>query len=427
MYKYGKMTLKMFFLLLFSVAMTSGAQDTITMMHYNLLNYGNNYGSCNSTNNNVDEKTAWLKTVVDHVRPDIITVNEISKDPQVHQKLLDYALNIMGSEYLKASPPNYANSSIMNQVFYRTQKLELIDNTVIVTNVRDIDIFRFKYRNPGGLQPLYLNCAVAHLKAGDSPDDEQERADEALRLMNYLSDVNASGNFTLSGDFNVYSGYEQAYQKFINHSNPSVRFYDPLNKTGQWHENSFFSDVHTQSTHNSGSCHSGGGLDDRFDFILVSDEIMEGSEKISLIEGSYKALGQDGLHFNTSVNASPQNTSLPPAVLDAVYNLSDHLPVVCKMYVEKVQSIPHYGSENLNFSFTNPVQDELILRYRGDCSEKFHFSLFSRTGGLILTGEAVMARGESHAIPVMYLSKGLFLLKISAQDGKFGVVKFVKQ
>lgn len=415
------------FLLLLLPALSLISQDTVRMMHYNLLNFGNNYGSCNSTNNNVDEKTAWLKTVVDYMKPDILTVNEISKDPQYHQLILDYALNTMGSEYLKASPPNFANSSIMNQVFYRTEKLELVDNTVIVTNLRDIDIFKFRYRDSESSQPVFLNCVVVHLKAGSNSDDEEERADEAQRLMGYLSDFSATGNYTLSGDFNVYSGYEQAYQKFINHSNQSIRFYDPLNKTGQWHENSFFADVHTQSTHNSGSCHSGGGLDDRFDFILVSDEILNGTDKIKYIEGSYKALGQDGLHFNSSVNAAPLNTSVPSGVLDAIYNLSDHLPIVCQLHIEKVQSVAGHESLAQHFSISNPVTDNLTVRYKGEKLQNIHFSVISTTGTVSFDQKALVSPGETLVLPANRLSKGFYLLKITTSDGETGVFKFVTQ
>lgn len=80
---------------------------------------------------------------------------------------------------------------------------------------------------------------------------------------------------------------------------------------GSWNNNDFFASVHSQSTHTSGDCFSTGGSDDRFDFILTSDEIINGTDYMKLVPGSYKALGQDGQHFNDRLTGSPQNNSVP--------------------------------------------------------------------------------------------------------------------
>ncbi|MCD4736346.1 MAG: hypothetical protein K8R53_09900, partial [Bacteroidales bacterium] len=338
-----RIDLQLFFILILCLTwITSVSQDTLTVMHYNLLNYGNNWGGCTSTNNNVDDKNQYLKEITDYIQPDLLTVNEISKVSSYHDLLLNTVFNPFGSAFQKANPPNYASSSIMNQVFYRKSKLELLETTTIVTNVRDIDIFKFYCReSPTEVKgdSIFINCVVAHLKAGNSPDDASERADEANKIMSYLNATNASGNYIFTGDFNVYSGFEQAYLKITNYSNQNIRFYDPLDKSGEWSGNSYFASIHTQSTHQSGSCHSGGGSDDRFDFILMTQKILQGSNKIKYIADSYKAVGQDGLHFNKSINASPTNTSVPANVLDALYDMSDHLPVVSKFLYGKNLSI----------------------------------------------------------------------------------------
>ncbi|MCD4723670.1 MAG: hypothetical protein K8R63_02420, partial [Bacteroidales bacterium] len=65
------------FLFLFSLNFLT-AQDTLKVMHYNLLYYGQNTGFCNITNNNPDLKDAYLRTILGYVKPDIFTVNEMS-------------------------------------------------------------------------------------------------------------------------------------------------------------------------------------------------------------------------------------------------------------------------------------------------------------------------------------------------------------
>ena len=63
------------------------AQDTLKVMHYNLLMYGNNSGWCNENNNDVDEKNLNLQTIIDYVKPDIFTVNELSENTFYHEYL----------------------------------------------------------------------------------------------------------------------------------------------------------------------------------------------------------------------------------------------------------------------------------------------------------------------------------------------------
>ncbi|MCK4339306.1 MAG: T9SS type A sorting domain-containing protein, partial [Candidatus Cloacimonetes bacterium] len=69
----------------------------------------------------------------------------------------------------------------------------------------------------------------------------------------------------------------------------------------------------------------GGGLDDRFDFIFTSYEINNDSG-IEYIDSSLTYFGNDGNHFNQSVNYST-NSAVPDSVADALYYASDHLPV----------------------------------------------------------------------------------------------------
>ena len=89
------------------------AQDTLTVMHYNLLNFGNNTGYCNQSNNNYQDKTVYLKTIVAYVKPDILTVNEISNSTLYHDYILNNALNVDGINYYqKGNPPNFSSSNI---------------------------------------------------------------------------------------------------------------------------------------------------------------------------------------------------------------------------------------------------------------------------------------------------------------------------
>ena len=116
-------------------------------------------------------------------------------------------------------------------------------------------------------------------------------------------------------------------------SNTYIQFYDPKDKAGSWNNNSNYADLHTQSTRSStseGGCFSTGGLDDRFDFILCGKEILDNKRGISYIEDSYKAIGNDAQHFNKKTLLLQIINQFPINVINALYDMSDHLPVQIK-------------------------------------------------------------------------------------------------
>jgi hypothetical protein len=403
------------FVLFILFSFTAYPQDTLRIMQYNLLMFGNNFSSCNQSNNSYVTKTANLKTIVNYVKPDILLVNEINESSLYHDYILTHALNVDGINFWeRGNPPNHSNSDIVNEIFYNTNKLSLTSNVAIETNVRDIDIFKMKFFLDGQPDHADINCVVAHLKAGNETSDETERANETNKLMNYLHNAGAAGNYTFSGDFNLYTASEQAFQNLLFYSDQNVRFYDPINKIGAWNNNSYYAPYHTQSTHESGDCFSSGGLDDRFDFILVSDEILNGTSYMKYIANSYHAVGQDGEHFNNSVNSSPQNTSVPADVLEALYDLSDHLPVVTEMLVGNDLGVDSWMNQNINLSFQNPVQEEIKMHVTAGEPVGILTELCDLQGTILYSKKFELIKSDNTiTIPAFHLVSGIYFLRIS--------------
>ena len=175
----------------------------------------------------------------------------------------------------------------------------------------------------------YFTCFVAHLKSGQGSAEQAARAEATANLMSYI-EATGIGNYLFMGDFNLYTPTEDAFQNIINPANSDFKFYDPVNQIGEWSQNPNYSDYHTQSTHSSGSCHSGGGMDDRFDFIMISESVKTGTDDVQYVQGSYETVGQDGNHFDQSINEG-SNNSEPAEVIDALYHMSDHLPVCLQL------------------------------------------------------------------------------------------------
>lgn len=320
--------------------------DTLRVMQYNLLNYGNYTSYCTTGNNNIDDKDEYLITIIDYVNPDVFSVNEISENSYYQQHLLDDILNINGINYYqKAEGTNIAGSPIVNMLYYNSNKLGLSFQDVIETDIRDINLYRLFYKPQNGYpisDTIFLNCITAHLKSGNTSSDRGQRANMTLAVMNYINDQNLIGNTIFMGDLNVYYSDEEAYQNLTENFSTDIRFFDPVNTPGNWHSNPSYTFVHTQSTHlTSNGCSAGGGMDDRFDFILLSERIMSFQENIGFVSGSYISLGQDGLHLNQSINYPPNN-SAPENIIEAIYYISDHLPVYIDLFIEPHEITPHF-------------------------------------------------------------------------------------
>lgn len=400
-------------------------------MHYNLMYYGENSSYCTATNNPLSSKDTCLKKIIQYVKPDIFTANEVAPNTSIHQHLLDNCLNVEGvSYYSKGQMTNLSNTDLSNAMYFNTDKLGLISQQNIPTSVRDINIYNFYYKAwnlSSTHDTAYITCIVMHLKAGNTSSDETERAAQTNTLMNYLNALNKKANYLVMGDFNVYSNTEQCFQNLINYSNPDLRFIDPLNMLGAWNNNSFYADYHTQSTHtNSSGCPATGGMDDRFDFILESDYIKNGTDHVQYFNGSYQAVGQDGNHFNGAIN-SGTNSSAPASIINALYGMSDHLPVTMNLRVDQTVSTNDYENNIAGVWFENPVKEKLNISVSLLCQAKLNISILNLLGQTIYTteleGEGTL---QNSTVPLESIENGIYFLRISDSDNHSLTKKFLK-
>jgi len=359
MVKRLKMKFSLATLLVFFMTTHAFTQDTIKVMHYNLLYYGKNVYDCTSSTNPVDAKNGYLKTIITSSKPDIFTVNELDGEDAYPVDddatyLLNNALNVDGVTYYKRT--DFPEIYLANTLFYNSNKLTLKNQVPLIFSISSEKIFNvytFYYNSPDLStinDTVFITCMVAHLKAGSSSEDIQERTTEADIVMDYFTGLGQRGNFLFMGDLNLYTSTEGAFQELINPTNSLYKFYDPANQIGAWNNNYDYRFYHTQSTHTSGECYSTGGMDDRFDFILASEYIMNGTQKARYVPGSYKVIGQDGSSFDSQFNTST-NTSVPADVALALYNMSDHLPVYLELEIDQSS-----GSDlNISNIYTNPA------------------------------------------------------------------------
>ncbi len=307
---------------------------------------------------------------------------------------------------------------------------EVTDSHVIAQSlIRDVDVYKMYYKSDdlAAGDTAFIICVVSHLKAGN--DDEDLRTSMAQNTMEFLDNYDDDHNYLMMGDFNLYSHLEGAYQAYLNYENASLRFNDPVEQYGNWHNNSFYSAYHTQSTHTSSNgCASTGGMDDRFDFILISNSIKDGTKDVHYIEDSYWGVGQDGQHFNQALNASPTNTSVPSDVLDALYHNSDHLPIILKLYVDKTLGI-HESIVGIfdEIVLTNPAISDLNLTVYVKTQSDANLEVFNVYGHLVMKQNVHLNAGENNiSEPIVSLQPGMYIVRLTDQQSNAVSLKLIK-
>ena len=196
---------------------------------------------------------------------------------------------------------------------------------------------------------------------------------------------------------------------------------------GEWSNNNQFAAFHTQSTRSySEECFSGGGLDDRFDFILMADEIAFSYNHLRYVQGSYHAVGNDGRHFNMSVDQG-SNTSVPAEVAEALFDGSDHLPVTMKIAVDVKLGVEDHEAQRLYASVApNPASDKAVVHFFNPAQGQVQFDLYSLQGQLMQRDAAAFSEGsQEFELSLEGLTKGFYLLRIKHEDGFSQTVKLI--
>ncbi len=305
---------------------TSGrifAQDTLKVMYYNVLNYpGSTPG-----------RVSYFRTTNQYIGADVILISELISDAGALTLLQD-GLNVYGEDkYQKAVFTDGYDTD--NMLFFNSEKLVLYSQDTINTALRQINEYVLYYKSwdlESTNDTIFFYFYSAHLKASSGSTNENKRLAEVMEFKNHLNTKPDARNIFFGGDLNLYKSAEPAYDAILNFGNYTLN--DPLS-AGYWHNNQSFSAIHTQSTRTSQfGGGASGGIDDRFDFIFFSDDVLSGSNEVSYIPNSCIAVGNDGNHFNLALIDQPVNPSVPDSVIESLYYMSDHMPVMCKVEVE---------------------------------------------------------------------------------------------
>lgn len=386
------------------------AQETFKVMFYNLLNYPNETA--------VPNRESDLAFILSDYQPDLFLVCELNTNAGANT-ILDITRSSISSNYEMAtyvsntSDDSGSNSNeLQNLLFYDSSKFNIEEEIIVPTDLRDFNIYKLKINTVDqDTNPIEVYIVVCHLKASNGDQNRLRRFNMVLELDAFLNTLPSDSMVLLGGDLNLYTASEPAYQQLLQDTN-NITFADPVNRTGNWSNNVNFVDVMTQSTRTQGGLGgTAGGLDDRFDFILTSENMLSTAE-LTYVPDSYRAYGNNVLSacFNRAINSS--SCAIPSSpysfeIRDALHNFSDHLPVIIELETDAtLLNLTETTIEDIAFVRNTLVSNQLTLINKD-------FKLTNETLVLYNTlGQKIMTRSLSNAfeqtIDVGYLARGLY-------------------
>lgn len=414
---------KLLFLFTIFLFNAVSAQGIVKTMFYNVLNY---------PSAPPENREVILRTILTEYEPDIFMIAELETEVG-GQEILDESLNFDGN-YFAAAPfventsNDWNDEPLQQLLFYRTNTFNLVETAIVQTYLRDINMYKLQLISEDpDTEEVFFYIFIAHLKASDGAANEQDRLDMILDFTDYLENLPVDANVIFAGDFNFYSANEPAYAEVLNFTGDNnITFVDPIDQYGNWHNNSSYSGIHTQSTRlsNSGfeNYGAGGGLDDRFDFILISENLTDENAPVHYIDGSYKAFGNNGNCFNSNINDSDCVGAYSATLREALYNMSDHLPVVMEIQTSQNLDVPKsIVSVEIELVSGNIVSDFLEIKIPAEMINS-PLTVYDMMGKEILT--ITPKDSLSLRLNVSSLANGMYFAAF--KNTKIAPVKFIK-
>jgi endonuclease/exonuclease/phosphatase family metal-dependent hydrolase len=395
----------------------SNAQTDIRVMSYNLLNFPQG-----SMTNRVDT----LKKIVDYYEPDLFLVQELKSESGL-TLATDACNEMLDNEYTHGTfLPQQSNPGtswpLQQNLVYNTEMFTLKSQDFVQTFVRDINEFVLYLNDENldnGADTTFINVYVAHLKSSQGNDNEESRASMAQYFVDHLNSLPSNTHVLLGGDFNLYTSSEEAYQILLDDAS-NIVLQDPIDSPGNWHSSSFPNkEILTQSTRSSQifGDGAGGGLDDRFDFVLLSESLMNPTSTIHYADETYRALGNNGECYNSDLLDCMGGNLVPESLIRAMYYMSDHLPVVLELTADVSIGVDESTLQNseINITFNNNQNSVLV---RSDKSiEQPLVQIFDLSGRLIESHQLdALIEGQSRTVNLKNSPAGFYIIRVVGED-----------
>jgi hypothetical protein len=424
----------------------SAQTDTLRVMAYNVLNYGET-PLCQGPNGYYH---TYLETIVQYANPDIISLEKmgsIQTSPTDHNNsavvgfqdsILQFALNAAyPGRFNYCMNTNFTGSNTECLLFYNQQKLGFISIVCTYSNTEDFDTYKLYYKDPNLAtthDTTYLYVTLNHDISGDGNESARgsQMVGEMAGIKRHFTHL---PNMINMGDFNVRNSSEPAYAALVAGPDANFNFYDPPfypdgseAYPADWDSNpDIFTRFLTTSTRAlssvPNSCGTNGGAKDWYDHIFLSPWIVNNANYISYIHNSFRVIGNDGQRLSKSVNDPPTNTAVPSAVADALFQMSNKYPVMVDLLVTPntsgtSQPDPEASAvTNLTLtadyaSLANPVDSRFTINFSNSLmGQEVSFDCIDIVGRRRLH-QVISVSGETMSIPCN-LSPGTYYVRIT--------------
>lgn len=413
------------------ISMSCLAADSLQIMFYNLYRFPS------ATPNN---RSIVLGDILSSFQPDILLTCELENE----QGMVDILQNSFSYTNDSFAAANFVynqsdTSELLQQmVFYNTKKLILHKQVIYLTTVRDINHYTFYIPTTNTVtDTLFLEVFVAHLKSSTGPANRQARYDMVDTFVQVLNTLPVDRAVLFAGDFNFYNANEIGYQHIID-TNRLLKMIDPIQQPGSWQDNAAFAAIHTQATRTSaagfGLYGATGGLDDRFDFIMMSENLNDTASKFHYVPNSYQAYGNNGNCLNQKVNDTACNGPFQQFLREQLHNMSDHLPVVMQL---KINDSIIYDTpiDTTNISIINrnnnafmvlqnyAVGENLLLKFNKPIMQQTEAIIYNAVGLPIATF-LLKEKQDNYVFAIPTLPAGIYFVHIKGFNKS---QRFIKQ
>jgi exonuclease III len=395
------------------------AQETINTMFYNLLEF---------PEASPGGRSEILRNIFSEFEPDIFMVCELQSEAGADE-ILNISLNYNLTAYSRSEfiPNQSGEANLQQLIYFKTEKFSLESSEIITTTVRDINKYVLKLNTVDQeTDPILIYIYVTHLKSSQGSANQNLRLDMVSEFTSDLELLDPNSFVIFAGDFNIYTSSEPAYQELLDNTN-AILMVDPINTPGSWHNNDTYQDIHSQSTRiNSGpfGAGAGGGLDDRFDFITVSEN-MTSDPRMNFIIDSYKSFGNNGNCFNLDISDESCLGEYNQQLRNNLFSMSDHLPVVMQLETNKefVLSTSEFSLTEEYTINSTLVNDVLKLTIKKEIAKNTSFAIYNTLGQKV---KEINNNNKTYIhVNVSGLASGLYYIKSNLTNNT--ILKFIKK
>ncbi|MFN0031817.1 MAG: endonuclease/exonuclease/phosphatase family protein [Flavobacteriales bacterium] len=395
---------------------SSGQSITqIKLMSHNMLNF---------PTGNIQGRVDTLQKIVNYVQPDLLMIQELKTaqglaDINTMMNTLGYG-NFASCQFIAQQSDAGNPYPLQHAIVFNEDKLKLKSQFEVTTEVRDVNEYVMYINDPGlatGSDTTFIYVYVTHLKSSEGADNEALRLSMVNDWLAHMAqNFTGDENVIIAGDFNIYTNQEEAYIALTSADN-TVTMHDVFSEYGNWNSTSFtHKEILTQSTRSSqvAGDGAGGGVDDRFDFILFSEALMDLTNPVFVEPDSYLSLGNTGNCYNQNITDCDAANDVSYDVLRAIYYMSDHIPQVCNLGVQLDLGTEAISPTAFNMEVIRRFDNALIqVESHMPCTALI--ALSDATGRLIQCQNITLHSGlNQFTFPLNALNDGLYLFSLAA-------------